>query len=1153
MSFITSTVPYDCDSHYGERDDDIEVLPCVEDGPSWHLISLEILFGLFVWLCVVGVSWFSEKVYSAARETQPEGAPPPLFRRYVGTATREPEEPMLGYIFEFVQLGASGVIVWTWIGATYRMQGPVDGGTFTAELLAVCACVVHRFFVAARHGFSLGHAMGTSCLLDCLTLPAVAMRGSKDLQFVGGTWLTLAYLRTYHQLNAVRRMRDLKLLESLFSDFAQACLIALMECVLVVFTIAGTTWLLESMGDIDGFADKFIASGMGEISFFQMVYYTFITISTVGYGDFSPTTVPSRIFVVFSIFAGVGFFSYMSSHIMGLLEMEASGRGKFRPKKEKGGRGHILVFGGGVTSGSATVIETFLRSLCRDGCPEIVLMSQAGCSHAVLKMLKEPWTQEFRIKFFVGSPLDKVDMQRVRASESSICFILADFETADTVAEDQRNQMIAASLSRNYPDLSYRLMLVGLPAEQLASQIGLSEYNTFSIEALKASFMGSTVRVPGFSTMVLNMALPDLPDPDSGYKVGLKAGEDCSRWLHEYINGSNLEPYGFLPKLSLVGKSFKEAAVTLAKETGLLLIAAQFDGGIVVNPSDRFVSGTTVLFALADTAEQCNQAAAGGTSEVMSWEPTFSNNRKKGSFGTNQRKKTVRKYDATVIEQVHAASLKEEGVAGSSLAVGFNGTGGGGSQKDDGKAAPAAAAAPPKSSSFGPPVIGGIQAARHDKAAKHSNPTSGMTAAQAVAMRQGGSGGDEAPAAGLSPAEQSAAEAKAARCLEVVRGGGHIVVAMMEDSDNFDQQTVWEQLEVVVATANSKVPGSGDDGEDLTPVVVVHTRSATSTRKSFIASRPGGKESILGADHVYFVVGNPMVNRVLQAAGLDTASRLLTIAPSAPPPEITPLGQPLLARSNAALDESNLMFIMVVEMHLGTWGRGDLVAQYDLYATESLALCPPADYSFASPRAGDVPFANAEPRTHPRYAAGRVLPKPTIAGLYSMAYYTPGVLELFEAMINPVKYDQVAVPWSLAVPKRLVGEPYSALAMEILESGAIPMGLLRAGGGDSGTPLPYVVTAIPSMTELAIGRGDLVYCLADRAWAKVHGLYGAKATAMAAHSGLDAPAAHSSFMADLPDSPPSSPGLRSPLMKSLLDPPPPAKSMPAKSAKVAPL
>ena len=41
-----------------------------------------------------------------------------------------------------------------------------------------------------------------------------------------------------------------------------------------------------------------------------------------------------------------------------------------------------------------------------------------------------------------------------------------------------------------------------------------------------------------------------------------------------------------------------------------------------------------------------------------------------------------------------------------------------------------------------------------------------------------------------------------------------------------------------------------------------------------------------------------------------------------------------------------------------------------------------------------------------------------------MAYYTPGVLELLEAIINPAKSEQTSLPWVIPMPHKFVGKPY---------------------------------------------------------------------------------------------------------------------------------
>lgn len=48
-------------------------------------------------------------------------------------------------------------------------------------------------------------------------------------------------------------------------------------------------------------------------SYVDSFYFSAITLATVGYGDFYPTTVPSKIFTVFYIFLGVGLGLYIFS------------------------------------------------------------------------------------------------------------------------------------------------------------------------------------------------------------------------------------------------------------------------------------------------------------------------------------------------------------------------------------------------------------------------------------------------------------------------------------------------------------------------------------------------------------------------------------------------------------------------------------------------------------------------------------------------------------------------------------------------------------------------------------------------------------------------------------------------------------------------
>ena len=135
----------------------------------------------------------------------------------------------------------------------------------------------------------------------------------------------------------------------------------------------------------------------------------------------------------------------------------------------------------------------------------------------------------------------------------------------------------------------------------------------------------------------------------------------------------------------------------------------------------------------------------------------------------------------------------------------------------------------------------------------------------------------------------------------------------------------------------------------------------------------------------------------------------------------------------------------------------------------------PKDVELPNLIEGDKIFSKVEARCHYRYAAGRVLPKPLIAGLYSMAYYTPGVLELIEALIDPSKTQQPCSAFLMSVPPSFVGKVYADFAKVCMKKGAIPIGMLRSQKG----PLPYVLSCTPTNKKVELQEGDGVYILAD--------------------------------------------------------------------------
>jgi len=635
---LSESRPFDC-SLIDENDDDLNLIPCEHNGPQWKQIGVQVLWSVGIWFILIISSPFLSSFWKKYSNNQ---VCPYWVQQYVGTKYRNAHDYRIEVAVCFADGFGSFILLVIWIQKSYEIHKHENLDHYVIEVICVLFCSTHVCFQRIKHNFGIQNAFSLVMFLNCLTLPPLIMQPFGE--WSGGSWLTLGYFRAFHWHATMKRLVELNVYDQILSNFAQQCLIAVLECLVVVFFISGTLYVMEGLGDIEGFSDQFIDSGMGEISFFQMVYFSFVTISTVGFGDFSPTTVLSRTFIIFAILGGVSFFSHISVHIINLVELESSGRGRFYPSK-KSGRGHILVMGGGITCGSLTVLETFMRALCRDDkfyhAPDIVMMGPTACTPEVREMLKSEWAQGFNIQYFLGSPFIESDLIRVRASEASMVFIIADFQATDTKKEDTSNSLMAASFQQSLPKVQYRLMLCSIRSISFCSYIGLSEYNCFSIESFKAGMFGMSMRCPGYSTMILNFGLPILPVPNTNYSTEIYKDKSYSKWLNEFAQGCSYKIFGFHPNDSIIGLTFKQAAIKIATITDVLIIAVQIDGALVINPSNHIITSETVLMGLGQGASNFSPISKNHDASVASWIKQFQLNRQVGSFKTRIRNKSV--------------------------------------------------------------------------------------------------------------------------------------------------------------------------------------------------------------------------------------------------------------------------------------------------------------------------------------------------------------------------------------------------------------------------------------------------------------------------------------------------------------------------------
>ena len=134
-------------------------------------------------------------------------------KQWVGTADEPPNLVHLDAGLRVVQLISSTFIFACWIVKSYERR--VVPAMYIMEVVACVFCVFHLFFALIKNEFSTAYALGMEGFIDAFTITPLILQGIPDyLQGEpGGTWLTLAYLRTYRMKTAFYRLCATGILE----------------------------------------------------------------------------------------------------------------------------------------------------------------------------------------------------------------------------------------------------------------------------------------------------------------------------------------------------------------------------------------------------------------------------------------------------------------------------------------------------------------------------------------------------------------------------------------------------------------------------------------------------------------------------------------------------------------------------------------------------------------------------------------------------------------------------------------------------------------------------------------------------------------------------------------------------------------------------
>lgn len=299
----------------------------------------------------------------------------------------------------------------------------------------------------------------------------------------------------------------------------------------LIFVMAGTIFTCELLGDPAFLADTYIQTAHGdEVSVAQMLYWIVISLTTVGYGDFAPKSLISRMLTAVFIIYGIGNVFLIQFSFTQLWSRYREGSGCYRPWRNR--TPHIVVILGirGSASKLSSVLAGFLLELlhpAHDGqmagegdWPNVILVSpslweeerggmgedsQTASFEDFLLALDLPTEARGRVWFLVGSITDPETLRRADVGSSVLTFILTDMKSLTPDEDDGQNIYTAMIVRKFYPSAQLRVMLVRPESRNLAVQAGVEATSCFSARELTAHILAQNVRCHGLLPMITGL------------------------------------------------------------------------------------------------------------------------------------------------------------------------------------------------------------------------------------------------------------------------------------------------------------------------------------------------------------------------------------------------------------------------------------------------------------------------------------------------------------------------------------------------------------------------------------------------------------------------------------------------------------------------
>lgn len=411
---------------------------------------------------------------------------------------------------------------------------------------------------AAQH--RLHFFIGTNALVDLITISPIIFLTNETIaaQTYVKVTVVVRILRVVRIAMRVIKIGETEVSQQIFKIF--------LTILTLILLTSGILEAIENSGLLS------TGTMREKTTIHEMIYFTVVTLSTVGYGDVVPQTELGRLVVMILIMTTIVLIPQQTNELIRLMGMQSRyARAIYKANSEVP---HLVITG--------NVVVPALRNFCLElfhpdhgSQDKNAIILQQNNPSVEMETFLHNQQFELYLTYLQGNPMLDKDLKRAAATRAKTCVLLTNKYVSDSYSADHKNILTGLAIKKyvhHNTQGNMRLILQLIKPESQThfySSLNMkSNDQLIVVEEIKMNLLAKSCFSPGIISLLSNLIA-------SAGDVSLEG--EGKEWLNEYGSGMGHEIYRTDLSFRFEKKKFSEVAAIVYNEFNGIIFGLELD------------------------------------------------------------------------------------------------------------------------------------------------------------------------------------------------------------------------------------------------------------------------------------------------------------------------------------------------------------------------------------------------------------------------------------------------------------------------------------------------------------------------------------------------------------------------------------------------